>query len=315
MEVGDDRTGRFIGAEGPNLFLVGMQRSATTALAAYLGRHPEVFMATKELQYFGRDLPGRGEPMDRAAYLRHFAGAGDRRIRGDASVGYLPSATAAEEIAAAAPDARVVASFRHPVDMAYSLYSLLRFQGMEPSPSFAAALDDPQLRWAQTATAYCWGFRYRELMAYSDKLRRYLETFGPDRVHVVVYEDFVADPDGCYRRLLEFLGVDPGAGTTFEPINANRQLRSRRLQRWHRDPPPWLRAVGHVVLPSRSWRGRLGRQVAARNEPRTSRPALDPALRQRLERELAPDVAALGTLLGRDLTSLWLDRPVVRSGP
>ena len=154
----------------PNLFLVGEQRSATTALHRYLGRHPEIFMARKELHHFGSDLGtfgdmvSDGERPDLEQYLRYFAKATDERYLGDASVGYLPSQKAAAEIHAFCPDARIIASFRNPVDMLYSLYSLLFFQGVEEDRSFVDALNDDSPRWAYTAWKFRWAFTYRSLV-------------------------------------------------------------------------------------------------------------------------------------------------------
>src|SRR5215469_272614 len=45
-------------AEGkrPDFFIVGAPRCGTTAMAHYLGEHPEIYMARKELHFFGQDL-------------------------------------------------------------------------------------------------------------------------------------------------------------------------------------------------------------------------------------------------------------------
>src|SRR3546814_2693851 len=41
----------------PNLFLVGAAKCGTTAMASYLGQHPEIFFSDpKEPLFFGRDL-------------------------------------------------------------------------------------------------------------------------------------------------------------------------------------------------------------------------------------------------------------------
>ena len=40
----------------PNFFIVGAPKCGTTAMNDYLNRHPDIFMATKELHYFGSDF-------------------------------------------------------------------------------------------------------------------------------------------------------------------------------------------------------------------------------------------------------------------
>src|ERR1700691_6480930 len=80
----------------PNLFIVGAPKSATTALASYMGSHPEVFVAGKELSYFGSDLEFRTAKGGRwrigyDTYLEWFGRDGDARYRNDRSVCYLYS--------------------------------------------------------------------------------------------------------------------------------------------------------------------------------------------------------------------------------
>jgi hypothetical protein len=46
----------FAARRGPDFFIVGAPKCGTTAMAAYLSSHPEVFMARKEMHCFGSDL-------------------------------------------------------------------------------------------------------------------------------------------------------------------------------------------------------------------------------------------------------------------
>ena len=304
----------------PNLFLVGVQRSATTGLWTYLGQHPQIFMAPKELHHFGSDLGrhgtqvNRGARPDRAQYLGYFDGAGDARYAGDASVGYIYSTTAAREIKEHSPDARILVSFRNPVDMAYSLHSLMRFQGAEPEPSLEAAVSDgSQPRWAYTSWPFRWAFTYPRLLRFSEQLQRYLDVFGPDRVHVVLYEDFVADPASVYRGILDFLDVDRGFSPEFPVVFANREERSRLVTRWMKRTPLAVRGMARMVVPSRSFRRALGVRIISANQRVVPRPELDAATRRRLSDALTSEVSTLGTLLGRDLLAEWSFGPSLTS--
>src|ERR1019366_7220947 len=87
----------------PNLFIVGAPKSGTTALGTYLGAHPAVFVAGKELSYFGSDLEFRTTKGGRwrigyDTYLEWFGHDGDALYRTDRSVFYLYSSRAAAEI-------------------------------------------------------------------------------------------------------------------------------------------------------------------------------------------------------------------------
>ena len=89
----------------PNLFIVGAQKSGTSALAGWLGQHPQVCMSfPKEPGYlafgergypfpdgYGKPAPASGYVVrDERAYLNLFAHATpDQHIRGEASTWYF----------------------------------------------------------------------------------------------------------------------------------------------------------------------------------------------------------------------------------
>src|SRR5579863_9256068 len=129
----------------PNLFIVGAPKSGTTALATYLGAHPDVAVAGKELSYFGSDLVFRTAKGGRwrigyDTYLEWFARDGEARYRADRSVFYLFSARAATEIHDFDPASRVIALLRNPVDQMHSQHSEMLFQGDEDIASFGQAI-------------------------------------------------------------------------------------------------------------------------------------------------------------------------------
>src|SRR3546814_3494622 len=83
----------------PNLFLVGAAKCGTTAMASYLGQHPEIFFSDpKEPLFFGRDLYHTWRLEDFDAYLDLFTGAREARWIGEGTAWYLYSRRAAEEI-------------------------------------------------------------------------------------------------------------------------------------------------------------------------------------------------------------------------
>src|SRR5215469_8597868 len=80
----------------PNFFLVGAAKAGTTSIYAYLSQHPDIFFPViKEPHFFTRVRPAPQLQFlieavsKRAAYVRLYANAGDRRVIGDASPSYL----------------------------------------------------------------------------------------------------------------------------------------------------------------------------------------------------------------------------------
>ena len=291
-------------------------------MADYLAAHPEIYMARKEMHFFGSDL--RFGPhffrRDLAAYLAEFEAWKGQPRAGEASVWYLFSTRAAAEIKAFSPQARIIVMLREPVEMLYSLYYYFHFDGNEPLPTFEQALaaETERSRGGRLGrqTYFAQGLAYRQVVRYTEQVRRYFEAFGRQRVLVILYDDFAADVAAAYRQTLDFLGVDSkGSNPGFRVVNAAKRVRSPALRAALGDP-----VVRSTVLALRPWLPRALFAALQRIEARLRqsnarverRPPLDPELRARLRRDFAPEVGRLSELLGRDLSRWSQDQP---SGP
>jgi hypothetical protein len=292
----------------PDFFVVGAFKCGTTALYAYLRQHPQIFMPFhKEPLFFGDDLTRRYGRMSEADYRALFRDARPGQRIGEASAWYLYSTSAAREIAAYAPNAQIIAMVRNPVDVMHAEHSQLIFNVEENLADFEEALAaEPARRRGERLppgpirpeTLY-----YRHSVRFAEQLERYLDVFGADRVHVIVFDDFRDDTAATYRAVLEFLGVDPTFRPNFTVRNPNKQVRFPRLQRLVYQPPgPLLRLVPR--LRRFPLVHRLRAAVLRANSAAARREAMDPGLRRRLTAEMAPDIDRLGRLIGRDL-SAW----------
>ncbi len=272
----------------------------------------------KEPFYFSPDVvTGGPKPFrhgqDDASYLDLFSDARGEKSVGEASTMYLVSHVAPSLIKEFEPEARIVAMLRNPVDMIHAMHRHRVSHQREPIVDFEAALaadaDRREGRRLPKGTLPLEAV-YRDTGRYAEHLTRWFATFGRDRVHVIIFDDFVADTPASFRRLLDFLEVDPDyRPAAFDVHNASHRIRggartllksragraTRRLVR---------RVVGENTSARLGWRFRHSwlyrRRVTAH--------ALRPELRRALEREFAPDVARLSELLGRDLAALWFGR-------
>jgi hypothetical protein len=292
----------------PDFFIVGAFKSGTTALYAYLRQHPQVFMPlNKEPHFFGDDLTRHYGRMSLAEYLALFRDARPGQRIGEASTWYLYSGSAAREIGDFSPAAQIIVMLRNPADVMYAQHSQLRFRADEPLAEFALALAaEPARRRGEQlpgGTARPETLFYRHSVRFSEQLERYFDVFGRDRVHVVLFDDLVADTAATYRRVLEFLGVDSEFRPNFAVYNPNKSVRFARLQRLVFSPPgPAQRLAGrlrHLRLVRR-----LRDMLLRLNSTTRQRPKMDPVLRSRLTAELRPDVERLARLIDRDL-SAW----------
>ena len=305
----------------PNVFIVGSPKCGTSAFAHYLGAHPDVFFAKKEMHFFGSDL--RFGPQfyrrDQSAYLAEFDACNGQACVGEASVWYLFSQQAAVEIKTFNPEARIIILLREPVDMLYSLYHQFRADGNEHLPTFKEALaaeDDRRAgRRITRQTYFPQGLVYRATARYAEQVQRYFEAFGRERVHVILYEDFVADPAGTYCDTLTFLGLDSShIDINFGVINGNHSVRSPALRAILNDPLVRGTAIAlHSWLPHSAFTmlQKIGDRLGDFNTRPEKRPPLAQDLRLSLQREFAPEVERLSALLGRDLTHWSNPQPPV----
>jgi hypothetical protein len=291
----------------PDFFIVGAAKCGTTAMNDYLGQHPRVFVPeAKEIHFFGQDLDIRTarqrDTME--SYLARFEGAEAYDRAGEASVWYIYSRTAAQEIKDFNPDASIIIMLRDPVEFMYSQHSQAMHNalGDEDILDFAEALAAEEDRVAgrrpvPAQTTFPDGVYYRRIARFTEQVRRYLELFPREQVHVIVFDDFKADTLGVVQDTYRFLGVDPAFQPETPVVNPNKTYRSWALRRLQQRVPDKAKDLVPGGL-----RRRASEAFYALNRSYQPRARMDPALRAQLKAELAPEVAALGELIGRDLS-------------
>ncbi len=299
----------------PDFFFVGHPRSGSGLLDSFLKGHPDIFMSRKELHHFGEDLKYEVPRRTRDNYLMHFKEA-EQQIRvGEASTWYLASESAASEIKDFCPDGQIVLMLRNPVSWLHSLHSHLVFSGDEDIEDFAEALAaEPQRidgsRPAPPHSRPWCATHYRSLVRYADQVQRYFDAFGRDKVHVVILDEFKADPKGQYQAICRFLGVRddyPGLDEVLEgnqrARNSNRRVYSRTLRSFVRQPENWriMQGLDPAPVPGK---GLLIRALRRANIRYVDREPMSSELKSQLTADFRPEVEKLEALLDRDL-SAW----------
>jgi sulfotransferase family protein len=306
----------------PDTFIIGAPKAGTTSLYGYLREHPQVFMSReKEPGYFAPDMPHprRGQPYtfptDEKRYMDLFSRAKTETRIGEASTSYLASLEAARLIHAFQPDARIIVMLRNPVDLIYSLYQHRVVHGSESIDDFGASLEldedrrsGRRLHLGRAGR----GSAYRDHGMLGEQLERWFDEFGAERIHTIVFDDFVADTETEFAKALKFLDVDDTFRLpTFEARNVSHRARKGPVALIFRNPlVRWFsrRALPAVIGERRTAKlsRRLDRQRFSR-EQITIQP-MTAETRAQLEREFEPDVAKLGALLGRNLKEEWYGR-------
>lgn len=167
---------------------IGAQRSGTTWLTDLLTQHPSVGLGTngKKEQHLLHKVGDARKP--ESDYTELFPD--DEVIRGEWTPQYLRHASAPATAARLVPDAPLLVVLRDPVERFRS--SMRRAMTQQYSWPYPAPIT------VQTWTG-----------CYADQLDMWAQAVGRARLHVLVYEQVLQDPQSALDSLWAALGVDP----------------------------------------------------------------------------------------------------------
>jgi hypothetical protein len=277
----------------PDFVGIGTIKSGTTWLWACLREHPDVFMpGMKELEFFDTRYE-KGLTW----YMSLFEGAGTRRC-GEISPQYLHDPRAVERMRFLAGHAKLLVAFRDPAERAYSHYLM----DARDRPGLAEA---ERLRDFECVVARG-GSKYVEFGHYARQLRPFIETFGPERLHCILFEDIRDRPREIMRGMFEFLGVDPGfvPSALQTKLNAAKRYRSARAFNLLRRVVRLAEMAGMSDLILYLKRTAVRDRVLRLLEVDESYTPLSPDMRRRLVEIFRESNRELSVMIGRDL-DVW----------
>ena len=295
----------------PDFFIVGAPKCGTTALHHYLSRHPSVHMSrVKEPNFFNSDFRHqRAMVRNKDDYMSLFAGAPKGAIAGEASALYFYSDVAIRRIAQTQPSAKFITMLRSPLEAARSWHMQNLTVLNEDIPDFEKAwraqIDRAGGKRVPPTCRDSRILQYGAVFSYATQLRRLLASASRDQLHVVIFEEFFADPAAHYAALLRFLGVQPDGRTDFPPVYGARELRSTALAKLYLHPPELVRKLWRPLRGVAKFIGVHPTSVLKTvNERATKKKPLPPAFEAELREYFANDISDLETILGRNL-NVW----------
>ena len=292
----------------PDFIIIGAPKAGSTALHAALVQHPDLYLSLpKEPKYFltgGRPPRGQRGPGDAHSarewlwrtsdYERLFAPAPPGRLRGESTPFYLWSRDAHRRMAAVIPGVRMIAVVRDPVERAYSNWTHLWADGLEPESDFLRAC---RLEPARVAAGWAPFWRYTELGRYGEQLEDLYAHFPREQVLVLRYRDMVDEPARSLDAVCAFLGVRQGLVAVIPPSNVGRwaddTVRNRGIRRAIR-----LGAAAGAFAPPAVWRRAERGLLGVLQRGSGPRPRIDPAARRELLTGYRDDVSLLERLTG-----------------
>jgi Sulfotransferase family len=300
----------------PDFFVIGAPKAGSTAIHAALAQHRQLFLSpVKEPKFFMTDGPparsgqrGPGDAHsarewvhDPRAYEALFDAAKPGQLRGESTPFYLWDRAAHMRMHDLVPDAKLIAIIRDPVDRAYSNWTHLWCNGLEPEADFLRACELESDR-ADRGWAPFW--RYLELGRYGEQLRHLYSVYDRSQVHLLRYRQLVDDPVPTLDGICRFLGIQTGLLGGVGAANVSTWVPDTR-------PNAALRRVirggAHLgqFAPAPVWRIAERPLLRSLHRGHRNRPEPDAAVRRELTTRFAEDIALLGDLTGESYAD-WL---------
>ena len=222
---------------GPRISFVigGVQKGGTTALARYVGEHPQVQLPrNKEAHVF--DAPAFDEawtvPEVDRAYAEHFDAGAEGELVGDATPIYILHPALVARIARYNPAMKWVVILRHPLERALSQHSMESGRGDETWPFWLAMLLE-RLRLRGHMDDFAWHsplrhHSYRLRGDYARQLDVLYRHFPREQVLVLRNEGLAGSPEATLRQVWDFLGLQAPANAQYPRVFEGDYQRLRR---------------------------------------------------------------------------------------
>ena len=193
-----------------DFFIVGAPKAGTTSLYYYLNEHPEIEMSTKKETDFFSDSAIQKQGLYYAKnridtlekYHSLFPAAQEKKY-GEASVSYLFYEDVPEKIKAYNSKGKIIIMLRNPVDRAFSHY-LMDYRLGLISSTFEEVFESTSYN-KESRLFYQ---QYIELGLYFKQVKRYLDIFDSENIHIIFYQDLKKDIEIVMKEVYHFLEVD-----------------------------------------------------------------------------------------------------------
>ncbi len=215
----------------PSAFIIGAPKCGTTSLYTYLEQHPDFCMSKPKEPIFFEAEFNLGKAYYFNRYFSHWKG---EKFVVDARVAHLYLPYIAQRLTDYNPDARLIVVLRNPAERTVSHWWHQYSRGHESLPLKAAIAEDlkrieagyrmetasEQELYERTARENRSIFRIiLDTGYYYRNLRRYLDLFPRDQLHVILFDDLAQNPRSAVEETLKFLGADPRpAGSFLYPV-------------------------------------------------------------------------------------------------
>jgi len=295
-----------------DFLFVGTAKAGTTTLYHYLKQHPEISIPVKETFFYLKEIyrnnhlpypfqrPNEELILNENKFKSLYKNS-ESKMSGEVGTGYLYHHKISIPLIKkhVGKDGRILIILRHPTDRCYSSYKHF-VKDMHETCSFKESLNQ-ELDRIEKGWDFMW--HHRALSMYASQVEAYMTAFS--KVKVVIYEEFVQNPDKTVKEVFEFLGVDPNFSVEIDRrYNTSGKPRFKLIQRMVTQEnlvKSALRPVFRKIF-DKEKREKIRKGVKNSNL-KTSNPLTD-SMRSDLDAYFKEDILKLENLLGRSI-EVW----------
>lgn len=214
----------------------GASKSGSTWLFGLLNQHTQLNMSKiKETKFFTYECE-KGKNY----YLRkYFNECKEAKYCVDFSPIYLIDTTVPKKIhETLGDDVKLIFIFRNPIDRLYSQYHMNKRFGFENLDFLDAVFRPKSERIALSLGNFkhTYGNNYIGESLYNEALKRYLEYFSMEKIHIVIFEELINNPQNELRKIFEFLKIENQTDSIDLNINQGASKvysKNQSLIRWY----------------------------------------------------------------------------------
>ena len=180
---------------GPNFFIIGAAKAATTSLSSLLNSHPDAAIVPgKEPHFFSYDhFYSQGW----SRYRELYRDCQNKKARGDASTSYSRiryHPLVVERIHQHVPDAKIIYMVRHPLQRMESAY--IEHLCTPASPIFPS-VNEAIKRYPMIVDS----------SRYGEVFDAYRCVFGESQIKVVWFEEYISQTTAVFQDVCRFIGI------------------------------------------------------------------------------------------------------------
>ena len=245
----------------PNLLLIGGPKTGTTSLMHWLASHEEIhhpwpneshFLMAGPAEFPTSPIHPKGTAI--LAPRADLDGVENHQWIMDKSTFHLYSQRALEAVCEHLPEARVVITLRHPVDLMLSMHQEHRKRLVEYDTDQATMIEISRTQSFQPDESVPETYSFLRFPRLKAPTLQWVEALG-DRVRVVPLSSIATDPLRTTNEILSWLEVERMPEDTSLPrYNERGEMNPSGWAKTLREPPSFLSKLARTLLPTKGLR-------------------------------------------------------------